>query len=64
MSERDEIIKLIRRALAIGNIDTIDRALAAAKRYLDRHPDDWQLATACEPLVLMRSTLDNRQIRS
>jgi hypothetical protein len=64
MSERDQVLELIRRALTIASVETIERALAAAKRYLDRHPDDWQVVAACEPLYLLLWTLDERKTRS
>jgi hypothetical protein len=62
MNERDEVIRLIRLAMGTQRVETIDRALAAAKRYLDKHPDDWQVAAACEPLTLIRWSLDSRKI--
>jgi cytochrome P450 len=64
MSERDQVLELICRALTIASVETIERALAAAKRYLDRHPDDWQVVAACEPLYLLLWTLDERKTRS
>jgi hypothetical protein len=64
MSERDQVLELVRRALTIASVETIERALAAAQRYLDRHPDDWQVVAACEPLYLLLWTLDERKTRS
>jgi hypothetical protein len=61
MSERDQVLELVRQALTIASVETIERALAAVKRYLDRHPDDWQVAAACEPLYLLLWTLDKRK---
>ena len=61
MGERDQVLDLVRRALTTAHVDAIERALAAAKRYLDRHPDDWQVAAACEPLYLMLWTLDKHK---
>ena len=55
--DRERVIALVRDAYRTKERSAVDRALAAADRYLRAHPDDWQVALACEPLLLVAQEL-------
>ncbi len=62
MTERERVVELIRHALATGRREAIERALAAARTYLERNPQDWQIAAACEPLYIVAASLDDSRL--
>jgi hypothetical protein len=62
MNERERVVALIRRALATGRREAIERALAAAQTYLEQNPQDWQVAAACEPLYMLSASLDASRV--
>jgi uncharacterized protein YbgA (DUF1722 family) len=59
--EREYIAELIRAAVRQGTLESVQRALSVAERYLAQHPDDWEVAFAIEPLVLMHDLLAAEQ---
>lgn len=60
MSEQDRarLLVLIRAAYQEGTIEAVRRALQAAERHLIQYPNDWDVAFAVEPLVLMYDLLE------
>jgi len=62
MNERERVVELIRRALLTGRREAVERALAAARAYLEQNPQDWQVAAACEPLYIVSTSLDDSSV--
>jgi hypothetical protein len=62
MKEREGVVELIRHALATRRREAIERALAAARAYLEQNPQDWQIAAACEPLYIVSTSLDDSSV--
>jgi uncharacterized protein YbgA (DUF1722 family) len=56
--ERERLASLIHEAYQQGTLEAVYRALQAAEQYLAQYPNDWDIAFAVEPLVLMYDLLE------